>query len=418
VLLDKAQDLSGKTVHAFKEKEFLADLKREYAKAKIERPDDAHLLRSYRNTRAALLGTLGRIYLAQGRTDRAAKIFAEAERNEPTAVAAAGLGTLAYAAGREDAAYDYFLRARLTGALSAADDRTFEALFAKRHGTDASPERTLDDAYRSRYANPIHVTPYAGPPSNGRASLLEMFTGAGCPPCAGADLAVDAVRERYSPRDLVVLMHHVHIPRPDPMTNVDTVARSAFYAVQAAPTFVVDGIGMQPGGSSREDAERPFGQLTAAIEEALKEPPHARIALALSVSGRTVRVRADVTDVDGPREELMLRLALVERELTYGGENGIRFHPMVVRSLLDRPLASASGPIDAAFDLDHIAAGLRNYLDGYQRRNDRFGPIAFLAKPTAVDVANVGVVAFVQRDADRRVLQSAYMAVGTVRSER
>jgi hypothetical protein len=232
-------------------------------------------------------------------------------------------------------------------------------------------------------------------------------------------LAVDAVRERYTAGQVIVLMHHVHIPRPDPMTNSDTVGRSTFYAVQGAPTFIVDGSNKQTGGSPREDASRPYDRLTAMIEDALKEPSHAQIALNATLEGGTVKVHADASAIEGPVDDLRLWTALVERELRYGGENGIRFHPMVVRALANFPVdQSRANGVTTEFDVDRIQAGLKQYLDEYEKRNDRFGPVTFVEKMSIVDPANLGVVAFVQSEKDHRVLQSAFITVGATRSSR
>jgi len=279
---------------------------------------------------------------------------------------------------------------------------------------------TLDEAYRTLFRNPISVEPYQpGSASSGRTVLLEVFTGAGCPPCAGADLAVDAIRERYAARQVIVLMNHVHIPRPDPMTNLSTIARSTFYAVQYAPTFVIDGTNKSTGGSPREDALRPYDRLTAMIEDALKEPSRAGIALDATLEGRTVKVRTDVSGIESRVDDLRLRIALIERELRYGGENGIRFHPMVVRAYADVPVdPSRANGVTTEFDVDRIQAGLKQYLDEFEKRNDSFGPITFVEKMSMVDPANLGVVAFVQGEKDHGVLQSAFITVGATGSSR
>ena len=70
-----------------------------------------------------------------------------------------------------------------------------------------------------------------------RLVLAEVFTGAGCPPCVGADLAFDAAMERYSPKDVAVVMYHEHVPRPDPMTNPDTIG--AVEGIRSARRTVV-----------------------------------------------------------------------------------------------------------------------------------------------------------------------------------
>ena len=408
VELVKARALSEKTVRAFTEKAYLKDAREEYAEAKEPLPPRVQLRRSYLTTRAALLGTLGRIYLKLGDHVRAQRTFETAERGHPSAQAAEGLGAIALARGREDDAYRRFLGVRITGVLAPENQRAFESLFAKRHGGSlAGLEPALDEAYRALGPNPVHPERYVAAAPGNRVVLLEMFTGAGCPPCAGADLAVDALRERYTPDQVAVLMYHVHIPKPDPMSNPGTVARSDIYAIPGAPTFVVDGTERDTGGGPRENANRPYTRVSKLLDTALARPAGASLAVDAALTGRrvTVSVRPTLT---APAVKPVVRVALVERELRYGGENGIRFHPMVVRALADRPL-TGDGAVSAEFDVDAVAAGLADYLDGFERRNDRFGPIRFVEKLATIDAANLGVVVFLQDDEGKGVLQSVYV---------
>lgn len=413
VELVMARALSEKTVRAFTEKAYLKDAREEYADAKEPLPELAQLRRSYLTTRAALLGTLGRIYLKLGDYTRAQQTFETAERGHPSAQAAEGLGAIAMAGGREDDAYRRFLGVRIRGVLAPENQRAFESLFAKRHGGSLEGlESALDDAYRALGPNPVHPERSAPASPGNRTVLLEMFTGAGCPPCAGADLAVDALRERYTAGQVVVLMYHVHIPKPDPMSNPDTVARSDVYAIPGAPTFIVDGTHRDTGGGSRDNANRPYTRVSKAIDTALAVPAGASLTVDAALTGRTVTLRVHPTltvTVGKP----VVRVALVERELRYSGENGIRFHRMVVRALVDRPLTPGGGPVSVEFNVDAVAAGLVAYLDGFERRNDRFGPITFVEKRAAIDATNLGAVVFLQDDASKQVMQAAYVDLAT-----
>lgn len=91
----------------------------------------------------------------------------------------------------------------------------------------------LDPLLDKEYAEtmpPFKVTAFKGRTSKSeRAVLLELFTGATCPPCVAADLAFDGLQKAYKPSELVLLQYHMHIPGPDPMTNPDTEARWAYY---------------------------------------------------------------------------------------------------------------------------------------------------------------------------------------------
>jgi hypothetical protein len=214
-------------------------------------------------------------------------------------------------------------------------------------------------------------------------------------------------------------MYHLHVPLPDPMVNPDTVARASFYKVTGTPTFIVDGTNQHTGGGSRENADRPYGQLATMIDEALNAAPQARLSANATLAGHIVKVHANVTHDEPTRHDLKLRVALVERELRYGGENGIRFHPMVVRAVAELPIVASAGvdgsaetSLDTEFDVSHVDASLTRYLDGYEQRNDRFGPITFAEKLGTLDENNLGVVALIQADADRRVLQSLFINLG------
>ena len=62
-----------------------------------------------------------------------------------------------------------------------------------------------------------------------RAVLVELFTGAECPPCVAVDLAFDSLGRTYKPTDVVLLQYHAHIPGPDPLVSKDGTARMDFY---------------------------------------------------------------------------------------------------------------------------------------------------------------------------------------------
>jgi hypothetical protein len=123
---------------------------------------------------------------------------------------------------------------------------------------------------------------------------------------------------------------------------------------------------------------------------------------------------------DGPTGDISLRFALVENHLRYGGENGIRFHPMVVRAISGPTLVPPghSATAEETFDVAAIAGGLKAYLDGYEARNDRFGPITFVEKKDGIDPDGLTVVAFLQRGHDQRVLQTAILRLDRDRLDR
>ena len=87
-----------------------------------------------------------------------------------------------------------------------------------------------------------------------RVVLVELFTGAQCPPCVAADLAFDALAKTYKPTEVALLQYHEHIPGPDPLTNPDTEDRMAYYrkAISGTPTILFNGKAAEGGGGGRD----------------------------------------------------------------------------------------------------------------------------------------------------------------------
>jgi hypothetical protein len=104
----------------------------------------------------------------------------------------------------------------------------------------------------------------------------------------------------------------------------------------------------------------------------------------------------------------------VEDELRYSGENLVRIHPMVVRSLAGKGsfILKPNGPtvVEYTFELEKISAELKAYLREYEVNGD-YGPMQFKEHKYKIDKMNLSVVALVQDEVTKRVLQSAYSPV-------
>ncbi len=105
--------------------------------------------------------------------------------------------------------------------------------------------------------------------------------------------------------------------------------------------------------------------------------------------------------------------------MRYSGENGVRFHRMVVRSLA-KPAdtgfethGEGTATFDASFDPAAISKSLTGYLDGFEAQNDRFGKIAFLTKDMTMQPSHLGVAVWVQDTVSHKVLQAAFAPLGT-----
>ena len=420
LLLKDAESYARKGVEALRENVWIAERRESYAKSKRKIPPQEELAKSFKETRAARVATLGRVELKKGRTAEAQKLLEESYAVTPSNVTvAAALGEMAAKAGNDAKAMDFLIPARLSGHAPDTANQTFEAVYKKGHnGNLEGLEAMLDTEYRKRFPNPIHVDAYK--PTEKRSDrivLAEVFTGSGCPPCAGADVAFDAAMERYARKDLAVVMYHVHVPRPDPMTTTETSARSKNYGVTGVPTFAIDGKKTM-GGGSRDSAPGVFERFQKDLENDLETAAEAMVKIDAGLHGGTVKVSAAVADVKSDSKDLKVQILLVEKEIRHLGENGIRFHPMVVRAFGGEKgegyaiEANGKGTFDASFELEAISKDIRKQLDEYEAKGHRGETFKFSAKKDQIDRANLAVVVFVQDDKTKHVLQAGYVDLG------
>ena len=223
---------------------------------------------------------------------------------------------------------------------------------------------------------PLKPDPYPGraDPHHDRVVLLELFTGAECGPCVAADLAFDALSEAYRTTELITLEYHLHIPRPDPLTSRDSVARAAYYEIHSTPSTVFNGKSAAGGGGPAQDARKKLNQYRFVIDEMLKNSKKAAIELEARKIGDEIRIvasakisnRGDNTPDQSPR----LKLVLVEKKVDYAGGNRQSSHHHVVRAfpagVEGTPLEGGKGRVETTVSLDKLrrAGGLSQGLSG------------------------------------------------------
>jgi len=128
-----------------------------------------------------------------------------------------------------------------------------------------------------------------------------------------------------------------------------------------------------------------------------------------------VQVSAGVDPMRADSPDLKVHFVLVEKRITYSGENAVRFHPMVVRSLGGNdgqgfPLVPGkTATFHQTFELDAISAGLKAYLDDYEAKGNKGNAFKFSEKKDKIDRGNLAVVAFVQDAKTKHILQAAYV---------
>ena len=241
-----------------------------------------------------------------------------------------------------------------------------------------------------------------------RVVLVEVFTGAECPPCTAVDLACDGLLQAFKPNDVIVLNYHFHVPAPDPLTSPASLERANFYGEQitGAPTIFVNGKVGPGGGGPAAAAKDKYTAFRGLIEKQLETPAAAKLALTVTPNGKGYVAKATVTDLEAPGEKVALRFVLVEDRIRYAGGNGIRYHHQVVRDvpggIKGVPLTKKTQEQAVTIDIAELKAKLGKYLEDYAKTEGEF-PRA----DRPLELTGLKLIAFVQNDATGEILQSA-----------
>ena len=281
---------------------------------------------------------------------------------------------------------------------------------AKKYAAMVTKLEAKDFAEYEKAALGFAPEPYKGRKAKSdRTVLVELFTGAECPPCAAADLACDALAKAFTPKEVIVLQYHLHVPAPDPMTSQEGMERaSGTYGelIRGAPTVIVNGKPVGRGGGPASAAKERYAEYRDAIEKALETPAAVKLAVTVAPGEKGLTAKAAVSDLEAPGEKVTLRFVVAEERIRFAGGNGIRYHHHVVRALpggakgfaLSKKASDHTVTIDPA---DVLREKQVKYLDAFAKEEGEFPrpdrPLAF---------ANLKLIAFVQNDATGEVLQA------------
>jgi hypothetical protein len=309
-------------------------------------------------------------------------------------------------------------QARALRSLKEAQERTSNPDAAK--ATDArlvKVEGQLDAEYLKNVP-PFQPTKYGGrKPGANRVAMLELFTGAQCPPCVAADVAGDALLKAYDSKDLILVQYHLHIPGPDPLTNPDTLARMDYYSkafpddVGGVPTTLFNGKPQGGGGGGMGASEEKFKEYREIIDPILEKKSDVTVAAKAGRRGDVLELEAVVGGLKDTANDLKLRLLVVEESVHYVGGNGIRFHHHVVRVMPGGAEGVAvkdlkEGKHIARVDLAELRKERTKYLDDFVAKE---GPFPNAERPLAFK--DLRVVAFVQDDKTHEILQATQVEV-------
>jgi len=370
-------------------------------------------------TKTIYLTTLGRVFYRLKNYDQAERELTRAVQTggtEGDGQAQLFLGKMYEARQEYGAALNAYCAA---SELASSEDLTssLERVYQKTYGSLSGLQDRLDATYKARpkrfeaghYSRTATLEP-------ARVTLAELFTGAECGPCVVADLVFDGLAERYDRKTVAVLVYHLHVPGPDPMTNPDAIARATYYGVDGTPTAFMDGRSVHVAVGSSSLAAKLFSDFTGILEARIAVAPGATLTgFRAKVNGQRIVVKGAAVVEAGARgtaTKATLHVALVQEIVRYTGSNGVRFHGFVVRKLLGPPtgLVLQPGTVTSFSDSVNIATladTLDEYLVAYEKKlSSERSPFSFQDKATRLDAAKMLVVAFVQGDKTKEILQA------------
>lgn len=345
---------------------------------------------------------LAMAYLNEGHAARALRALDDFKKNEgrPEKMYYYTLGRTYVSLKRDKDALDAFFEA----AVENYEDAYVKAreLWEKVHKTSEGFADKLEARQREL---PFHAEPFRpdGGAWKGKTVLAELFTGSECAPCVAADLGFDGLIEAYDNKHLAVLVYHLPIPGPDPMSNKASRGRALFYGVNSTPTTFFDGEKKGGGGGQRPMALEKHKEYVGFINERIFDAPDVKLMASAALSGDAVQVKFSA-DKELPGVDY--HIALVQKEEKYLGANGLYFHKMVVRDFLTLDAATAkSGSV--RFSIMQAEADAEARLDEIESER----AFTFPERRTRIDRDNLSVVFFLQNSETKAVYNAAVAPV-------
>ncbi|MBI5761744.1 MAG: hypothetical protein HZA46_24805 [Planctomycetales bacterium] len=288
--------------------------------------------------------------------------------------------------------------------------RALTRLWKLKHGDTEELAGYLDKVYhrvvRSFVSEAVEPRKAGG---GNRIALLELFTGAECPPCVAADLATGGLEATYAPSEVLVLRYHQHIPGPDALANEITLARFESYSGQATPMLFLNGAQHPNPGGYFEQSAGLYKQLRELVAPVLEEKSEFTLELSAEATAGKVTVKAQAMSDKPVSESVRLVIVLVEDKIEFLAGNGIRSHEMIVRAMPGgvEGVGSADGKLEFTKEVNLIKlkASLTNALQKFEKESN----IRFVDKP--LDLKKLHLVAFVQDNVSKKILQAAAIPV-------
>jgi hypothetical protein len=446
---EESANMAQRVINSFDETAYLDFKKKQHETTMAEavaknpdfkpRPFDVERIRSfYVGQKTGAHNLLAKSLWEQGKFEQAEKAYGDSLAIKVSKESALGIARAAEKTGKETEALKYATVAALTGKLVPEEMDYFYSVYARQHqGKTDGVEEYLNAEFKKTYRNRVKSEKYKKTANRtDRTVLVEFITGAGCVPCIPLDYTFERVLEGYSSKDVALVVYHWHAPTMDPLGNHSSDSRVKYYKLNSAPNVFIDGKkfekdGDYNGGDGEQSEIQPVADAVFAnLKSNLEIPAEAKIKLKAKRNGQNVSVNVETGEFKNVSDDVTLQIALVENEATYSGENGLRFHPMVVRALAGdnekRIFGFKIDPVKAnkfeyVFDVDKIIAQNLAYYDTQtsERMKEFLGrfdgkmpeginiTFAFNYKKNQIDSNHLSVVAFLQDNKTKKILQSS-----------
>jgi len=225
-----------------------------------------------------------------------------------------------------------------------------------------------------------------------RMVLIEEGSNASCGPCAAQNPAFKVLLDANTTK-VIPLKYQWYFPGFDPMHNHNpTEANGRFdgyYGQNGVPTAMIDGTVPSFGGTPYDGA--PAGFTQALIDTRYAVPASFDIELTYSLTPETISVTATTNCTQAASGNFKLRIAVIEKHIEFAtapGSNGeTDFY-----SVMKKFLPNADGVAMAA-----------SYAVGETFTTTQTWDLANI-----YDINEVAVVAFIQNDANKEVMQAKF----------
>jgi hypothetical protein len=230
-----------------------------------------------------------------------------------------------------------------------------------------------------------------------RVTIIEQFTSSTCPPCASLNVTFGPTLSGLNTNDpgsnVAAIKYHMNWPSPgnDPSYNPDGNTRKTYYGVTGIPDLYIDGKSMTATSA-------------AYIQEQADRDAFVNLGLTYTTTGNQVNVTANVTPYATFSGTHKLHIAIVENSYAYAASTTSQdeFH-YVQRKML----ANGQGN-----NLATMTSGQTQTIN--QSHTMVFGsPAQGNYNAWGNELEDLTLVAFVQNNTTKDILQAAFMPLAT-----